>query len=172
MGTINYKSGDIITLGLNMDYEADESAVNDLIENYGYSKEEAENFERDMYVSDAEEEVKKILDDINEEIEKLGYFEEWLNIKFDYGYYEGFSVTVNKNYTLDKKDVFRVVEEDKEEIYKVLEIARKGMKRLTDTYLDVCYPWWCTRFEEGREANHKAIDEAIDKAIEEVKDAE
>ncbi len=172
MGTINYQSGNIITLGLNMDYEIDNDTINELMELNDLTKEEAENYERGQYESDAQELSQTIVDDINTEIENCDYFEKWLDVKLVNGYYEGFSVVVNTNYTLDKKIAWRVTEEDKPEIYKVLEIVRKGLKRLTDSYLDVCYPWWCTRFEEGREANYKAIDEAIDKAIEEVKDAE
>lgn len=172
MGTINYQSGNIITLGLNMDYEIDNDVINELMELNDLTKEEAENYEREQYESDAQELSQTIVDDINTEIEDCGYFEKWLDVKLINGYYEGFSVVVNTNYTLDKKIAWRVTEEDKPEIYKALEIVRNGLKRLTDNYLDVCYPWWCTRFEEGREANYKAINEAIDEAIEEIKDAE
>lgn len=173
MGTINYQSGNIITLGLNMDYEIDNDAVNELMEiNDGLTREDAEKFEREQYENDAQELSQEIVDNINAEIEDCDYFENWIDVKLVNGYYEGFSVVVNKNYTLDKKVPWRVADEDKPEIYNVLEIVRKGLKRLTDSYLDVCYPWWCTGFKEGREANYKAIDEAIDGAIEEVKDAE
>lgn len=173
MGTINYQSGNIITLGLNMDYEIDNDAVNELMEiNDGLTREDAEKFEREQYENDAQELSQGIVDDINAEIEDCDYFENWIDVKLVNGYYEGFSVVVNKNYTLDKKVPWRVADEDKPEIYNVLEIVRNGLKRLTDSYLDVCYPWWCTGFKEGREANYKAIDEAIDGAIEEVKDAE
>jgi hypothetical protein len=171
MGTINYQSGDIITLGLN--YRADNEAIDELMEmNDLLTREDAENFEREQYESDAQELSQEIIDDINAEIEDCDYFEKWVDIKLVNGYYEGFSVVVNKNYTLDKRFSWRVTEEDKPEIYNVLEIVRNGLKKLTDNYLDVCYPWWCTRYEEGREANYKAIDEAIDEAIEEIKDAE
>lgn len=171
MGTINYQSGDIITLGLN--YRTDNDAIDELMEmNDLLTREDAENFEREQYESDAQELSQEIIDDINAEIEDCDYFEKWVDIKLVNGYYEGFSVVVNKNYTLDKRFSWRVTEEDKPEIYNVLEIVRNGLKKLTDNYLDVCYPWWCTRYEEGREANYKAIDEAIDEAIEEIKDAE
>lgn len=171
MGTINYQSGDIITLGLN--YKVDNDAIDDLMEmNDLLTREDAEDFEREQYESDAQEISQEIINDINTEIEDCDYFENWVDVRLVNGYYEGFSVVVNKNYTLDKKFPWRVAEEDKPEIYTVLEIVRNGLKRLTDNYLDVCYPWWCTRFEEGREANYKAIDDAINEAIEEIKDAE
>lgn len=175
MGTINYQSGNIITLGLNMDYEIDNDVINELMEVNNVTiltREEAESFEREQYENDAQELSQEIVDDINTEIEDLDYFENWIDVKLVNGYYEGFSVVVNKNYTVDEKSPWHIEEEDKPEIYNVLEIVRKGLKRLTDSYLDVCYPWWCTRFVEGREANYKVIDEAIDKAIEEIKDAE
>ena len=41
MGTINYETGDIITLGLNMDFEIDEEYYNELVEDMGYTEEEA-----------------------------------------------------------------------------------------------------------------------------------
>lgn len=171
MGTINYRSGDIITLGLN--YETDNDDINELMEmNDLLTREDAENLLREQYEEDAQELSQSIVDDINAEIEDCRYFENWIDVKLVDGYYEGFSVVVDKNYTLDKRFSWRVADEDKPEIYNVLEIIRKGLKRLTDSYLDVCYPWWCTSFEEGREANYKAIDEAIDEAIEEIKDAE
>lgn len=171
MGTINYQSGNIITLGLNMDYEIDNDVINELVELNDLTKEEAETFEREQYENDAQELSQAIVDDINTEIEDLGYFEKWLDVKLVNGYYEGFSVVVNKNYTVDEKSPWRVEEEEKPEIYKVLEIVSNGLKRLTDNYLDVCYPWWCTRYEEGRSANYKAIDDAINKEIEEIKEA-
>lgn len=171
MGAINYQSGNIITLGLN--YKVDDDVINDLMEmNDFLTREDAENFEREQYENDAQELSQEIIDDINAEIEDCDSFETWVDVKLVNGYYEGFSVVVNKNYTLDKRFAWRVADEDKPVIYNVLEIVRKGLKRLTDNYLDVCYPWWCTRFEEGREANYKAIDDAINEAIEEIKDAE
>lgn len=172
MGTINYQSGNIITLGLNMDYEIDNDAINELMELNDLTREDAERFEREQYENDAQELSQEIVNDINAEIEDCDYFEKWIDIKLVNGYYEGFSVVVNKNYTLDKKVPWHIAEEDKPEIYNVLEIVRNGLKRLTDSYLDVCYPWWCTRFVKGRKANYKAIDEAINEAIEEIKDAE
>jgi len=171
MGTINYKSGDIITLGLNTDFEVDEDVINELMKLNDFTREDAEQYERDMYQSDAQDISQAIIDDIVDEIDRLGYFETWVSIKIEYGYYDGFSVVVNKNYTLDKNMLWHVEEEDKNEIIKVLEIVRTGLKRLTDNYLDVCYPWWSTRFEEGREANYKAIDDAINGAIEEIEEA-
>lgn len=175
MGTINYQSGNIITLGLNTDYEIDEDAINELMEVNNVTiltREEAERFEREQYENDAQELSQEIVDDINAEIEDCDYFENnWIDVKLVNGYYEGFSVVVNKNYTLDKKFPWRVSEEDKPEIYNVLEIVRNGLKRLTDNYLDVCYPWWATRFETNRSANYKAIDDAINNAIEEIKEA-
>lgn len=171
MGTINYQSGNIITLGLNTDYEIDNDVINELVELNDLTREEAERFERKQYENDAQELSQAIVDDINAEIEDLGYFENWIDVKVVNGYYEGFSIVVNKNYTVDEKVPWRVEEEDKPEIYNVLEIVRNGLKRLTDNYLDVCYPWWATRFEEGRKANYKAIDDAINEAIEEIKEA-
>lgn len=56
MGTINYQSGNIITLGLNMDYEIDNDAINELMEiNDGLTREDAEKFEREQYENDAQE---------------------------------------------------------------------------------------------------------------------
>ena len=157
MGTINYKSGNIITLGLNLDFEIED--VEQLAEEWECSIEDAEYEEKQLYTEDAMNISQEIIDEIN--------VKEWVDIHIEEGYYEGFSVVVNNNYVLDDD----LEEEDKQEIIEGLEETRKGLKRLTDTYLDVCYPWWSTRFEEGREANHKAIDEAIDSAIEEIEEA-
>lgn len=168
MGTINYKSGDIITLGLNLDFEVD--GIKELAEEWGCSVEDAEYEEKQFYTDDAKDLTESLLEDINSDIEDCSEIEKWIDIHVEYGYYEGFSVVVNKNYILDKNDLWALEEEDKKEIIKALEVTRTGLKRLTDNYLDVCYPWWSTRFEEGREANYKAIDEAINNAIEEVEE--
>lgn len=170
MGTINYKTGDIITLGLDiMDFDIE--IPDDIEENEreDYKEEEKRFYVEEVYdcVSDM---VEDILNDISEE-----YFE----IKIEYGYYEGFCVLVNRKYMTDAEieksrkkkeypsfllDMWTLDEEEREDIQAELRIIGKGLKKLTDTYLDVCYPSWCTVWEKGQKSNYKAIDYAIEEA--------
>jgi hypothetical protein len=75
MGTINYKTGNVITLGLDVS--------GDVEEDYGINGVEL------MY-----EYIKDKVEDI---------VHTWFNLDLEYGYYEGFYLAVNKNYSTDKE---------------------------------------------------------------------
>ncbi len=168
MGTINYKSGNIITLGLDMDFDIDNDVINEMLEN-GYDKDDAINEEKSFYVEDARDFTQRIIDDILKDIN-----EENFDIHIENGYYEGFSVVVNRKYMTNEEastnkdnlpsfilDWMMIHDDEKDEAKNDLERIKVGLKKLTDNYLDVVYPSWCTTYVHGRNENYKAIDNAI-----------
>lgn len=166
MGAINYKTGDIITLGLNMDFDIE---FPDDIEEYERDSYEAD--EKAFYVQDAHDFVKDMVNDILNDISN-----EYFEIEIKFGYYEGFCVLVNKKYMTDAEiersrrekeypsfllDMWTLIDDERAEIKEELRRIEEGLKKLTDHYLDVCYPSWCTGWENTQEGNYKAIEEAI-----------
>lgn len=155
MGTINYKTGDVITLGFDVS--------GDVEEDYGI------------------EEVEIMREYIEHKAEDIDH--EWFKLDIDYGYYEGFYVAVNKNYSTDKElkrevsegiikqeiaDMWRLTDEEKEEIKAEAEELRKELKTLITESFVVCFPSWCTGYCGGIEENNTEIDKAIDKVISEL----
>ena len=158
MGTINYKTGDIITLGVNENSFEDWKEV-------------------DFYTEDAMGYVKDLADELKAKLEQFNTV--WLKVNVEYGYYAGMSVSIDKDYQTDAelerdntisrmaKDMWRLEKEEREEIRLQLDLARKFCIECLN-YLDVCYPSWCTGYEEGYAENVDAVNNAFDKAIKEL----
>ena len=155
MGTVNYKTGDVITLGFDVS--------GDVEEDYGIKEVEM---------------MREYIEDKAEDIDH-----EWFNIDIDGGYYEGFYLAVDKNYYTDKEmerqykegiisrsvlDMWRLTDEEREEIKKEAEELRKELKTLITESFVVCFPSWCTSYCGGIEENNTEIDKAIDKVISEL----
>ena len=153
MGAINYGTGDIITLGLDVS--------GDVEEDYGVNGVEL------MY---------EYIDD------KLKNSYAWFNLDLKYGYYEGFYLAVDKNYYTDKdlkKDVsegvirqkvadwWRLKDEEKEEIRLEAKELKEELKTLITESFVVCFPSWGTGYCDI-EASETEIDKAIDKALKEL----
>lgn len=158
MGTINYKTGDIITLGVNENSLEDWEEVN-------------------YYTEDAMDYIKDLADELKVKLEQFDTV--WLKINVEYGYYAGMSVCIDKDYQTDAelerdntisrmiKDMWRLEKEEREEIRLQLDLARQFCIKCLD-YLDVCYPSWCTGYEEGYAENVDAVNNAFDKTIKEL----
>jgi hypothetical protein len=158
MGTINYKTGDIITLGVN------ENSLEDW--------EEVDN-----YTDDAMGYIKDLADELKVKLEQFDVV--WLKVNVEYGYYAGMSVSIDKDYQTDAelerdntisrflKDLWKLDKEEKEEVRMQLDLASQFCIECLD-YLDVCYPSWCTGYEEGYAENVNAVNNAFDKAIKEL----
>jgi len=155
MGTINYKTGQVITLGLDVS--------GDVEEDYGINGVEL-----------MREYIEHKADDIDHA---------WFKLDIDSGYYEGFYVAVNKNYSTDKElkrevaegiirqevaDMWKLEDEEKEEIKAEAEELRKELKTLINESFVVCFPSWCTGYCVDMEENKTEIDKAIDKVISEL----
>ena len=158
MGTINYKTGDIITLGVNENSLEDWEEVNN-------------------YTEDAMDYIKDLADELKDKLEQFDVV--WLKVNVEYGYYAGMSVNIDKDYQTDAelerdntisrfiKDLWKLEREEKEEVRMQLDLARQFCIECLD-YLDVCYPSWCTGYEEGYAENVNAVNNAFDKAIKEL----
>ena len=183
MGTINFKTGDIFTLGLNLDEitEGDVaewlgySSVNAALSDYEYDEFEAimQN-EKDAYM----QEVYEYCEDA---INNLKISDAWFEVKLEYGYYESFELMVNKKYLTDKEiekamkesygtpsfvwDLERLTKEDREEVRDELNIIRDFLKEMIKTYLHVCYPSWTGGWVDKHDIELQYIDEDIDEAI-------
>ena len=174
MGTINYMTGDIITLGLNLDtIEIEEDEINEMIEDEGYEREDAIETWKEIYQKDIKALCHKWID--NSPLNT-----EYFDIKLGNGYYEGFYITVDKKYMTDKEieisrnkceypsflyDLWKLSDEEKEDIKKeIKENLRPLLVRLI-SYIDVCYPSWCTAYEFTYQENVDAIDKALNEAI-------
>ena len=174
MGTINYMTGDIITLGLNLDtIELEEDEINEMVEDEGYEREDAIETWKEIYEKDIKAICQKYID--NSSINT-----EYFDIQLDNGYYEGFYITVDKKYMTDKEieisrkkyecpsflyDLWKLSDEEKEDIKnEIKEHLRPLLVRLI-SYIDVCYPSWCTAYEFTYKENVDAIDKALNEAI-------
>lgn len=170
MGTINYKTGDIITLGLN---------TNNLKDEYYDAEDGMECFTKEEQTEDTYFMLKELAEELEDKLKNNFDYEEWFKIKIEYGYYEGVCVYIDKDYytpdefnRLRKRgellyDCFMLTEDEKNAIKIQLEIIREFCIKCLD-YLDVCYPSWCTGYEEGYAENVNAVNNAFDKAIKEL----
>ncbi len=184
MGTINFKTGDVMTLGLNLD----DFEMQDAIEVLGYTTmgEALRDYDYDELEYILQEEREAYMKDTYELVEKklneLKISDRWFEVKLEYGYYESFELLVNKKFFTDKEieynrktlstpsfiwDAEELTKEDKEEIKQELEVIRVFLKSLL-THLNVCYPSWTGGWVDVREVEEKYIDEDINEVIEQL----
>ena len=184
MGTLNFQTGDIFTLGLNLD----EITMDDVVEWMGYKsiKSALRDYDYEELEYIVENEKQTYMEDVyaycKEEIDKLKQeiSDKYLNVVLQYGYYESFEIMVNKNYFTNKEidnykrtcstpsfiwDMEVLTDEEKEEIKNELNIVREFLKKMVSRYLHVCYPSWTGGWVDVREVEFKYIDEHIDEAI-------
>ena len=174
MGTINYETGDIITLGLNLDtIEIEEDEISEMVDNEGYERDDAIEVWKELY----EKDIRAIC---NRHIENSPLNTEYFDVKLDSGYYEGFYIAVNKKYMTDKEieisrnkceypsflyDLWKLSDEEKEDIKKEIKENLRPLLVHLISYIDVCYPSWCTSYEFTYQENVDAIDKALNEVI-------
>lgn len=117
MGTINYKTSDFITIGYNcnnIDY--DEEFYNDFIQDY---------YDRVDYLL------------------KKQYFY-YFYVKLEPGYYEGFSIDIEFNFSVCFDDYI-----DKQNAQKEITQLKKFLLQcINDFECCVVHPGWCTGYED------------------------
>lgn len=141
MGTINYRSSDIITLGYNTDYTIEE----------GMDEEDKSLQDEDAYYNS-----KFILDNYN-------YTFEWFNVELKAGYYEGYYLDLDKKYYTEGLDK----EEKKEIREEINELKNLLIELISSSEMNVCYPWWCTGWEDYENSIAK-VKEAMEKLRKEI----
>ena len=133
MGAINYKTSDFITLGYNtnnIDYED---------EFY------------DELINDEYEEIKYLLEE-----ENFYYF----HIVIEPGYYEGFTIDIEHNFSYCYDDYFEKLQALKE----ITQIKNFLLYIVNNFNINVVYPGWCTGY-----GDYKKTIEEINAAIIEMK---
>ena len=135
MGAINYFTSDYITIGVNTDI---------------YYDEEIENDDNDFLY----DEIKEILNRYN-----FCFF----HVVLKSGYYEGFTVDIENNFSIAYNDYI-----DKKEALKEATQIKKFLLECIECGLCVCYPSWCTTYL-NYEKSKKEIKEAIKEIKEEIK---
>ena len=133
MGTINYKTSDFITLGYNtnnIDYE--------------------DNFYNELVI-DEYEEIEYFLDQ-----ENFYYF----NVKLEPGYYEGFTIDIEHNFSYCYDNYYEKLEALKE----ITRIKNFLLYIVNNFNVNVVYPGWCTGY-----GDYKKTIEEINGAIIEMK---
>lgn len=140
MGTINYRTGDIITFGT---------------KNNGNS----------YYTERIHNLSKEIIDK---------YTFEWFKVVAEYGYYEGTSVIVDKDYVTEreiKKDNwpswFKLDSDDITEIKSEIDDLCKLLEELA-RLMPITFPGWCMGYENTKRGKAKEIKNAIAEVIKEL----
>ena len=161
MGTVNYKTSDYITLGIEplsaYDLERDPDFMEEITECA-----EAWNMDIDdaiyAYISDTAEEDQA---NIAAELDKHSFY--YYHIKIEPGYYEGFSLDIESNFPI----AFDNWQEKREAQKEITEI-KQFMLNCVDLGLCEVWPGWCTKYQD-RETTIKAIHAAVRQMREEAR---
>jgi hypothetical protein len=138
MGTINYKTSDFITIGYNcnnIDYE--EEFYNDIIQDYF-----------DIIAGNLKNE-----------------FFYYFHVTLEPGYYEGFSINIENNFSICYDDYV-----DKRQAQKEITKIKEFLLQCINEYeCCVVYPGWCTGYEDYNNSITK-LNAAIEEMRQTVKD--
>ena len=161
MGTVNYRTSDYITLGIEplsaWDLEQDPGFMEEITEcaeEWGMEVEEAIY----AYIRDTAEEDQY---NAQEELDKHHFY--YYRIKIEPGYYEGFSLDIESNFPVAFNDW-----QEKREVQKEITEIKTILHNLADLGLVEVWPGWCTKYQD-RETTHKSIDKAIREMREDAK---
>lgn len=126
MGAINYKTSEYITLAYNTNREY-------IPDDFWEDEEEQRQFEINFLY----EQVKKI---------RSNYHFLYFHVEIDPGYYEGFSIQIERNFSL----CFGCYE-DKKEAQKEVTQLKKMLLECIEEGLVQCFPGWCTGYSTPEE---------------------
>ena len=138
MGTINYKTSDFITIGYNCNYiDPDDPFVYDIVQDY--------------------------FDNIAGLLRNEFFY--FFHVTLEPGYYEGFSINIENNFSICYDDYV-----DKKEAQKEITRIRAFLATCINDF-DCCvtYPGWCTYYENYENSWIK-LNEAIKEMRQTVKD--
>ena len=133
MGTINYKTSEFITIGYdcrNIDYD----------DEYYYE-----------FISDCYDQARYALD-------KYSFY--YFNVAIEPGYYEGFSINIEFEYTC-----FDDYEEKKCAQKEITQIKKFLLDCIEDCDCVAVYPGWCTGYDDYKETLQE-----LDAAVREMRD--
>lgn len=153
MGTINYNTSDYITLGLkpysNYDLENDTELIKEL-EEYGES---VEDYMQRCYEDD--------YSNIEYELKKYNFY--YFHVEIEPGYYEGFALDIENNFSVAFDNYI-----DKREAQKEVTLLKQLLIDCAGLGLVQCFPGWCTGYSDYK-TTIKAINAAIKEIREEIR---
>ncbi len=144
MGAINYGTSDYITLGYNCNTKY-------VFDDFWEDEEEQRNFE-----------IGFLYDEIKEELEKYYFY--YFHVAIKPGYYEGFYIDIENNYSCFFQDA-----QDKREAQKEVTKLKAFLMECVDFGLVQVWPSWCTSYET-HDGTIAAIKTAIKKIRAEIRD--
>ena len=136
MGTINYFTSDYITIGYDLSYD------------YENDFETYEEAQEQLYFDI--EETHEIIADL---LKKYDFYHYHVVIKP--GYYEGFSIDIENNFSICFDNY-----QDKKEVQKEITQIKDFLLKCLDYGLCVVYPGWCTSYL-NKSDSIKGVKEAI-----------
>ena len=161
MGTVNYKTSDYITLGIEplsaYDLERDPVFMEEIAEC-------AEEWNMDTdeaiycYIRDTAED-----DQANIECELKKHHFHYYHIKIEPGYYEGFSLDIESNFPIAFNDW-----QEKREAQKEITEIKQFLLTCVDLGLCEVWPGWCTSYKD-RPTTIQAINKAVKEMREEAR---
>lgn len=156
MGTINYGTNDILcSLGYIGSFDYDDELIKECREELDLSEEEysdediIDRLREDYYMCEE--------DDFNAVKDKLAECRyQYYKVEVCSGYYEGFYISIDREYCyLDNY-------KEKLEMQKELTTLISKIKYCIENYgIRVCYPGWCTGWEEKVEDSIKVLNEKV-----------
>ena len=153
MGTVNYKTSDYITLGIEplsaYDLEHDPGFMDEITE---CAKEWNMDVDEAIYcyIRDAAEDDQA---NIEHELSKHRFY--YYHIKIEPGYYEGFSLDIESNFPIAFNDW-----QEKREAQKEITEIKQFLLACVDLGLCEVWPGWCTSYKD-RQTTIKAVNKAI-----------
>lgn len=144
MGTINYGTSDYITLGYNLNWDDSDFETWEEMEE-----------EKQLDIEEAYENIRFVLDKYN-----FVFF----HIAIEPGYYEGFYIDIENNYSCFFQDA-----QDKREAQKEVTKLKAFLMECVDLGLVQVWPGWCTSYKTHEETI-AAIKTAIKKIRAKIRD--
>ena len=156
MGTINYGSNKILcSLGYHNEFDYDDDLIKECREEFGLDEEE---FSDDDIIDRLREDYDMCEEDDYLSVQELINSKDFHFYKVELcsGYYDGFYISIDREYCyLDNY-------KEKQAMQKELTMLKGVLEEIiTNHCVRVCYPWWCTSWEETVEDSIKVLNEKV-----------
>ena len=156
MGTINYGTNKILcSLGYHNEFDYDDDLIKECREEFDLDE---ENYTDDDIIDRLREDYEMCVEDdyfgVKELINSKDFH--FYKVELSSGYYDGFYIKLDRNYCyLDNY-------KEKLEMQKELTMLKTILIDIITNYgIRVCYPWWCTKWEEKIEDSIKVLKEKV-----------
>lgn len=156
MGTINYGTNKILcSLGYHSEFDYDDDLIKECREEFDLDE---ENYSDDDIIDRLREDYDMCVEDDYFSVQELINSKDFHFYKVELcsGYYEGFYISLDREYCyLDNY-------KEKQAMQKELTMLKGVLEEIITNYgVRVCYPWWCTNWEEKIEDSIKVLNEKV-----------